>query len=198
MTMATAPWAADDELKELFYRQHDAQFRGAEGHVQVELLQQGSGHLHLDLLADTVRAQLTGGAGNVPRIPPYRVGGGLSWQSPQFDAGVSVQYSGEQDKVATAETDTNGFTNIDAQIAWRPWAAHQGMELALIGHNLTDSVQRNSVALNKDEVMQPGRDIRLMFRARFEVSASAHCSSRPSHHVGRLDRGRRNGIFDLS
>ncbi len=68
---------SEDELKELFYRQHDARFRGAEGHAQIELLQQGAGHLHLDLLADTVRAQLTGDAGNVPRIPPYHVGGGL-------------------------------------------------------------------------------------------------------------------------
>ncbi|MEJ0098882.1 MAG: TonB-dependent receptor [Pseudomonadota bacterium] len=159
---------SDDDLKELFYRAHDARFRGAEGHAQIELLQQGSGHLHLDLLADTVRAQLTGDAGNVPRIPPYHVGGGLSWQSPRFDAGVTVKYAGKQDDVANAETDTRGFTNVDAQLAWRPMLAHPEIEVALIGHNLTDSVQRNSVALNKDEVEMPGRDIRLMIRARFE------------------------------
>jgi len=155
----------DEELKELFYRQHDATFRGAEGHAQFELLQQGAGHLHLDLLADTVRARLDGGAGNVPRIPPYHVGGGLSWQSTRFDAAVTVKYAGRQDKLANAETDTDGFTDVGAQLAWRPWVQHPAIELALIGRNLTNSAQRDAVALNKDEVLMPGRDVRLMVRA---------------------------------
>jgi iron complex outermembrane receptor protein len=37
----------------------------------------------------------------------------------------------------------------------------------LIGHNLTDSTQRNAVALNKDEVILPGRDVRFLVRATF-------------------------------
>ena len=152
------------DLKQLFYRQQDAKFHGAEAHAQIELLQQGAAHLHLDLLADTVRAKLDG-AGNVPRIPPYHVGGGLSWQSARFDAGVTIKYAGKQDKLATAETETAGFTDIAAQLAWRPWTQYPGVEFALIGRNLTNSAQRNAVALNKDEVLQPGRDIRLMVRA---------------------------------
>ncbi|HTQ36292.1 MAG TPA: TonB-dependent receptor [Steroidobacteraceae bacterium] len=158
-------FGGDEELKELFYRQQDARFRGAEGHAQFELLQQGSAHLHLDLLADTVRAKLAGGAGNVPRIPPYHVGGGLSWQGPRVDASVTVKYAGRQDKLATAETETGGYTDVGAQLAVRPWARHSGVEFALIGRNLTNSAQRDAVALNKDEVLMPGRDIRLMIRA---------------------------------
>ena len=38
----------------------------------------------------------------------------------------------------------------------------------MVGRNLADSVQRNAVALNKDEVLMPGRDIRLMFRAQLD------------------------------
>ncbi len=86
------------DLKEMFYTQRDAKFRGAEGHAQIELLRQGSGDLHLELMADTVRATLDDGGGNVPRIPPYRVGAGLQWQGPRLDAGVNVRYSGRQDK----------------------------------------------------------------------------------------------------
>jgi hypothetical protein len=41
------------------------------------------------------------------------------------------------------------------------------MELVLVGHNLTDATQRNSVALNKDDVILQGRDVRLLFRAAF-------------------------------
>ena len=156
------------DLKEMFYTQRDAKFRGAEGHAQIELLRQGSSDLHLELMADTVRATLDDGGGNVPRIPPYRVGAGLQWQGAQLDAGVNVRYSGKQDRAADGETQTAGFTTVDAQLAWRPWLSRPGIEFALIGRNLTDSLQRNAVALNKDEVILPGRDVRLMIRARFD------------------------------
>ncbi|MGC4027550.1 MAG: TonB-dependent receptor [Steroidobacteraceae bacterium] len=161
---------ADDgeEFKELVYQQRGASFRGAEGHAQIELLRHAAGDLHLDLLADTVRATLAGNAGNVPRIPPWRVGAGLSWQGARVDARVSVRYSAKQDRTAEEETPTSGFTNVDAELAWRPLANRNTLELALVGRNLTDSLQRNAVALNKDEVILPGRDLRLMVRARFD------------------------------
>jgi len=37
---------------------------------------------------------------------------------------------------------------------------HAGLELAVVGRNLTNSVQRNAVALNKDDATLPGRDVR--------------------------------------
>ena len=123
------------------------------------------GDLHLNLLADVVRARLNGGAGNVPRIPPCRVGAGFSWHGERIDASVFLKYSGKQDRVATAETPTGGFTNLDAEFAFRPWAQRPRIEIALVGRNLTDSLQRNAVALNKDEVQLPGRDLRLVLRA---------------------------------
>ncbi len=70
-----------------------------------------------------------------------------------------VRYSAEQDELATAETPTDGFTSVDAHFGWRPMLARSGFEFAVVGHNLTDTVQRNAVALNKDEVVLPGRDI---------------------------------------
>jgi iron complex outermembrane recepter protein len=157
-----------EELKEMHYAQRGALFRGAEGHAEIELLQHGGNDLHLNLLADTVRATLDGNAGNVPRIPPWRVGAGLNWQNKRMDASVSMRYSGRQGKVSAAETPTRGFTNVDAHLAWRPWMERLGTELVLAGHNLTNSVQRNAVALNKEEVILPGRDIRLIFRVAFD------------------------------
>jgi iron complex outermembrane receptor protein len=154
-------------LRELFYTQRDARFRGGEAHAEIELMQHTAGDLHLNVLADVVRATFDGG-GNVPRMPPYHLGVGLAWQGERIDASVFVKYAGSQSDVAEGETSTAAFTTVDAQLAWRPWAGHPGTELVLAGKNLADSVQRNAVALNKDEVLLPGRDIRLMFRARFE------------------------------
>jgi iron complex outermembrane receptor protein len=155
------------ELKELFFVQRDARFRGVEGHAEIELLQAATGDLHIELLGDVVRATLAGG-GNVPRIPPFHVGGGLYWQSPRFDARVTVKYAGRQDRLATEETATASYTDIGVQLALRPWASHPGIEFALIGRNLADRRQRNAVALNKDEVPLPGRDLRLLVRATLE------------------------------
>jgi iron complex outermembrane receptor protein len=161
--------AADDsgELKELNYAQLGAKFYGAEAKATFPLLEAASGKLDAELLGDVVRATLDDGAGNVPRIPPYHVGGGLSWDAGSLDAGVLVKYAGRQDRTATAETPTAGFTSVDAHVGWRPSFANSPLELMLVGRNLTDSTQRNAVALNKDDVILPGRDVRLLVRASF-------------------------------
>lgn len=157
-----------EDLKEMLYTQRDARFVGAEAHAEVELLQHPLGDLHLNLLADVVRAKLANGGGDVPRIPPFHVGAGLSWHGDWLDAGVFVKYSGRQSRVGAAESVTAAFTNLDAQLAVRPWAEHPQIEIALVGRNLANTVQRNAVALNKDEIILQGRDIRLTFRARLD------------------------------
>jgi iron complex outermembrane receptor protein len=155
------------ELRELSYSQLGAQFWGAEAKWGYELLERPSGGLHADVIADYVRAKLDDGAGNVPRIPPYHVGAGLSWASAQFDAGFMMKYTGRQRDTAREETETAGFASLEAQVGWRPVPNNHDLELVLIGRNLTDTTQRNAISLNKDEVVLPGRDVRLVIRAAF-------------------------------
>jgi iron complex outermembrane receptor protein len=155
-----------NELKELNYTQVDAKFYGAEAKTTVSVYENSAGKLQAELLADYVRAKVDNG-GNIPRIPPYHVGAGLHWEGVQLDGGFMFRYAGRQDNIATAETVTAGFTSLDAHFGWRPIRSRPGFELALVGHNLTDTVQHNSVALNKDEVILPGRDVRLVVRAAF-------------------------------
>jgi iron complex outermembrane receptor protein len=155
------------ELKEQVYGQVNATFYGAEGKSSIQLLKVSQGTLQAKLMADYVRARLSGGAGNVPRIPPYHVGVGMDWQSTRLDAGFWVKYTAAHTQTATAETPTGGFVSLDATLGWRPLANRQNFEIALIGRNLTDTTQRNSVALNKDAVVLQGRDVRLLFRAGF-------------------------------
>jgi iron complex outermembrane receptor protein len=76
-----------------------------------------------------------------------------------------VRYAGRQDDVGEGETPTDGFVSVDAQASWRPIVNSPALEIALVGRNLTDEVQRNAVSLNKDEVVLPGRELRLMIRA---------------------------------
>jgi iron complex outermembrane receptor protein len=120
--------------------------------------------LHLLSLADYVRATLDDGE-NVPRIAPYHVGVGLNWEAPAFGGGFVFRYTGRQDEIGVAETETAGFTSLDADASWRPFKDEKNVELVLVGRNLTDTTQRNAVALNKDDVILPGREVRFLIRA---------------------------------
>ncbi len=122
-----------------------------------------NGVLQINAMGDYVRASLSGG-GNVPRIPPYRFGGGLSWEGERLDAGFQVLQVGEQTRPGQFDTPTPGYVSVDAQIAWRPVASNPNFELALVGRNLGDEVARNSAAFNKDRAIGPGRNIRLVAR----------------------------------
>lgn len=146
----------DGDLRELNYRQQGAHFRGIEGEASYDLVRTAHGVYRFNLLADYTRATLDDGS-NVPRIPPYRVGGGLNWRGDRLDAGFDLIYAGRQDKYGAFDTPTPGYVSLDGQLAVRPFTSHPNVELALVGQNLTDDVQRLATALNKDEVVMPGR-----------------------------------------
>jgi iron complex outermembrane receptor protein len=152
-----------EEFRELFYRQQSAHFRGLEGQVNYAFISGRNGTLEARALGDYVRATLGDGS-NVPRIPPYRIGGGLSWRSPTFDAGILFIRAGRQDRFGAFDTPTPGYNALSANIALRPFKAHPGIELAVVGQNLTNDVQRDAAALNKDVVVLPGRTVRFVLR----------------------------------
>jgi len=152
-----------EELRELNYRQQGAHFWGLEGQASYQMVKTAAGGLEVKLQGDYTRATLDDG-NNVPRIPPWRAGGGLSWTSDRFDAGMLYLRSGKQDRFGAFDTPTDGYDALSAQIAWRPFETQPGIEFALVGQNLTDSVQRDASALNKDVVVMPGRNIRFVVR----------------------------------
>jgi len=153
----------DGDLRELNYKQQGAHFRGVEGEASYDLVRTEHGTYRFNLLADYTRATLDDG-NNVPRIPPYRVGGGLNWQGDRLDAGFNLIYAGRQNRYGTFDTVTPGYVALDGQLALRPFTAHPNVELALVGQNLTNDVQRLATALNKDEVVMPGRRLMATLR----------------------------------
>jgi iron complex outermembrane receptor protein len=124
------------------------------------------GMLSAKFIGDYVRATLRE-TGNVPRIPPYHIGGGLQWQSDPFDIGFLLKYAGRQSKISIGETPTKGYVNLDANIAVRPFPMNRQIEFSIVGHNLTNAVQRDAVSINKDLVVLPGRDVRFSVRMDF-------------------------------
>ncbi|MBB6505042.1 iron complex outermembrane receptor protein [Sphingomonas endophytica] len=153
----------DGDLRELNYRQQGAHFRGVEGEASYDLVHTPHGVYRFNLLADYTRATLDDGR-NVPRIPPYRIGGGLNWTGEKLDAGFNLIYAGRQDRFGAFDTATPGYVALDGQLALRPFASHPNVELALLGQNLTNDTQRLATALNKDEVVMPGRRLMATLR----------------------------------
>jgi iron complex outermembrane receptor protein len=109
-----------------------------------------------------VRAEFDDGT-NVPRIPPFRIGGGIFYETTRFEAEIGVLYNAEQDKVAANETTTDSFTTLDASATIHLFSGSAGdVDLVLVGTNLTDSVGRNAVSFTKDHVLLPGATFRAM------------------------------------
>ena len=160
-------FGSPETLKELNYIQLGATFWGAEVQGSFPIGDALGGKLSAQVLGDYVRAELTNGRGDVPRIQPGRAGGGLTWASDSIDARFLVLAVGSQHHVGMADARTDGYTSVDAQIGWRPFRDKPSLEVLLVGHNLADETIRNATALNKDVVVMPGRDVRLVLSARF-------------------------------
>jgi iron complex outermembrane receptor protein len=155
------------DLKEMNYTQTDARFWGAEVKGSVPLGSVGGGDLTARWLADYVRAQFPSEGANVPRIQPGRAGGGLDWTSDRIDVGFMLLQVADQTRVGVADSPTDGYTSIDLRLNWRPFGDIKKLEVLMLAQNLADEPVRNATALNKDEVMMPGRNIRLVLRTRF-------------------------------
>jgi iron complex outermembrane receptor protein len=152
-----------NELKELDYTQTGAHFRGVEGEASYSLTGTDRHGLTARFIGDYTRATLNGG-GNVPRIPPYRVGGGLDWRSDPFDANFMLTYVGRQTRPGAFDTPTPSYVSLNGALAWRPFANNRNVEFALVGQNLTNAVQRDASSFNKDDVVMPGRNVRFVVK----------------------------------
>jgi len=152
------------EFKELRYSEQDATFWGLEGQIHWHVFEGMNGRFGVDAQADYVRATFDAG-GNVPRIPPYRIGGGIFFENQRVELKLGALYHGEQDKIAANETPTKADTTVDASATIHLYEGSGGdVDLVLSGTNLTDSVGRSAVSFTKVFVELAGRAFRLMLQ----------------------------------
>lgn len=148
------------------YSQQDAVFSGIELQARYEILDHGQHHVHLRLVGDTVRAELAAG-GDLPRIPPLRLGAGVHYHSERWNASAEVSWVDRQDEVAENETPTGGYTQVGASLGYRWLLRDQIVDLLLLGRNLTDQEARLHTSFLKDVAPLPGRDISLAVKVQF-------------------------------
>lgn len=155
-----------DGLPEYRIRQATARLYGFEAEVDATLVRSGAWKLAANGLADYVRADIDA-VGPAPRIPPLRVLGGLTAQSPKLDLGVEVEHVFAQNRLAAFETTTPGYTLLNLSATWRPMGEHGPLSLVLSGNNLFDVEARRHASYLKDYAPLAGRDVRIT--ARLEI-----------------------------
>ncbi len=147
------------------FRQAGARYLGVEGEIEAPLVRTDAFTLTGNIVADYVDAQLDAG-GNLPRIPPLRILGGLSAEAGPFGGRVEVEHSFAQDDVAVFETPTDDFTLVNASVSWKPFGTDRST-IVLSANNIFDVDARRHSSFTKDFVPLSGRDIRLAVRFGF-------------------------------
>ncbi|MFY2764124.1 TonB-dependent receptor [Arenimonas sp. MALMAid1274] len=155
-----------DELPVRAWVQGDAKFTGWEAEGTVELFENASGLWALRVFADGVDAKLDGG-GRLPRIAPGRVGADLNWSMDGWRARIGAIRVADQDDVAELESATDGYTLIDAGLAYHWDVGGTGWEAFLEGRNLTDEEARVHTSYLKDFAPLPGRNLAVGLRVSF-------------------------------
>ena len=174
----------DDGTPARVWNQGDARFTGAEAELQWTFLDNDTGQWSLRAFGDVVRGRLTGDgtrevafsvphddhthdytaeialSGNLPRIAPWRVGGELRWEGEHWRAGAGAVRYARQDNVADFESETAGYTLVNANVAWHlDTPGGNGWELFVDGSNLLDEEARPHTSFLKDLAPLPGRNI---------------------------------------
>lgn len=144
------------------YQAQDADLYGFEG----EFIWQATDALKLTVMTDYIRAQLRDG-GDLPRIPPLRIGGRIQYEIADFDFELSASRYLKQDRVAALEDETSGYTLVDLQVnydinRWLP-----GTSIYLKGQNLTDEYARVHASFLKDKAPLPARSVAVGISGKF-------------------------------
>ena len=155
----------EDDLPVFENRHDDARYFGFELEGSVRVARIGDYALNLDAVADYVRATIDS-VGPAPRIPPFRLLGGIEAQSERVQGRVEVEYVAEQDRIADFETPTDGYTMVNASVSFRPFRGNDSTIL-LSANNIFDVDARRHASFLKDFAPLAGRDLRITARVSF-------------------------------
>ena len=161
-----ATGAVEDELPVFQISQSDARYFGIELEGSVRVAQVGRFGIHLDGVADYVRATIDN-FGPAPRIPPLRLLGGIEAQSERIQARVEAERTFAQERLAPFETRTDGFTLVNASVSFQPFGRRRNTSIALSANNIFDVDARRHASFLKDVAPLAGRDLRVSARLSF-------------------------------
>lgn len=156
-----------DETPIYLYEQEDAVFYGVEFEGSFHLTDLGPGALILGLRGDLISGEFDD-SGDVPRLPPVRVGGKLSWTGDAFSTWVSVLNADDQSDPGEFETETDGYTRWDMGADYRfDFADDRNLVVFLKWKNIGDEEIRLSTSFLRNFAPEAGESVEAGIRFNF-------------------------------
>lgn len=141
----------------------DSAMTGIEAHGDLKL----TSELTVEVTYDWVRGELQTLNQPLPRIPPYRVLTGLTYQKGAFQFGGSAQFVAEQTRVFGEEQPTDGYTTAKF---FASYSFERGGLLNTITarlDNATNTEYRNHLNYLKELLPEIGRSFKLVYSLGF-------------------------------
>ena len=168
------------------FTQRDAELRGVEGQLEIEIVPR----VTAGLVGDVVRGNFVNG-GDLPFLPSGRLGGSIRWNGKRYSAGTEVRHGFAQDRVSQSrcaradramlgemgslpEDPSNGTPCVDiATPAYTVLNINAGVTIvgASVSHsitlrldNATDARFYDASSRIKTFTANPGRNVSLVYR----------------------------------
>lgn len=156
-----------DETAIYRYEQEDAEFYGVELESGFHLTDIGPGGLFLGLRGDLISGEFDD-SGDVPRLPPVRLGGSLSWTGDAFSTWVSVLAAADQSDPGDFETETDSWTRWDIGANYRFQIANASdIEVFMKWKNIGDDEIRLSTSFLRNFAPEAGESVEAGIRVLF-------------------------------
>ena len=157
----------DHGFDEREYLGVDAEFYGFELSGETEVYNADGKSILLRAMADYTRAKNETSNENLPRIPPFRIGGELEYIQGSLIGSVQVRHAFEQDDFAPEESETPDYTLLNLRGSYAIPQGDNLLELFIEGNNLTDELAYISTSFRKEQAPMPGRSVNVGLKYSF-------------------------------
>lgn len=156
---------ADSGFPIFNFTQGGAKFYGTEAEIGLKAWQSGEKSLRFEATGDYVHGETD--TGPAVRIPPWSLTGRAVFQDAWWTGTLEVHTVGDQNRTASFELPTDGYTMLNASLVVRPIASQPDLKLFLDAHNVTNVEAREHASFLKDVAPLPGRSFRMGVGYRF-------------------------------
>ncbi|MBA6253103.1 TonB-dependent receptor [Colwellia sp. MB3u-55] len=134
--------------------------------IEAELFYQVTPSLKASMFTDYIHAKVTDGD-NLPRIPPMRFGGQFNYITDEYSAEISATHYFKQSNTAELESETDGYTMLDANFNYFINNVGDDMVAFLKVNNITDEEARVHTSFLKGVSPLPARGFTVGIRGSF-------------------------------
>jgi len=160
-----------EEFEEQLIGQHlarDAEFRGVEARVNVNVLESENFGINWSLFGDRVKAEFNAG-GDIPLIPANKIGTKVEFYGARWTLQVHLNKVSDQKDAGEFEYPTKGYDEVSlyGDYHWDLGSAGGELKVFVKGSNLTDEEIRNHTSRLKNYAPESGRSYLIGIRYRY-------------------------------